>query len=184
MRTIWTSLFAGALCAVVTTSFAAPPQAPPQPPSPQRPPLDERSSREVGRMTPDGAQSFDGLFFPPFPRRSLDTDKEIAGLSPNSRPELLTWERVYTLALVRACAGSVRGADVLDPNFLAELAARHGVADFRRFRQDFLGDALARARHSVTRAATTSTCCASSRSSITLAATSYSRRIVSGSIKN
>ena len=137
MRTIWTSLFTGALCAVVTTSFAAPPQAP-QPPSPQRPPLDERSSREVGRMTPDGAQSFDGLFFPPLPPRSLDTDKEIAGLSPNSRPELLTWERVYTLALVRARAGSARGADVLDPNVLAELAARHGVADFRRFRQDFL----------------------------------------------
>ncbi len=62
-------------------------------------------------MTPDDAQSVIGLFFPQLPPRSLDSVKEIAGLSTGSRPELLTWERVYTLALVRDRAGSTRGAE-------------------------------------------------------------------------
>ena len=37
-----------------------------------------------------------------------------------------------------ARTGLTSGADVLDPKVLAELAARHGVADFSRFRHDFL----------------------------------------------
>ncbi len=129
MRTVWTSILTGALSAVVATSFAAPPQPPPQ---------DERQLKEVGRMTPAEAQPFVALFFPPLPPRSLDSVKGIAGLSTDSRPELLTWERVYTLALMRARTGPTWSADVLDPKVLAEIAARHGVADFGRFRHDFL----------------------------------------------
>ncbi len=129
MRTVQTAILTGALSALVATSFAAPPQPPP---------LGERQVKEVGRMTPDEAQPFVSLFFPTLPPRSLDSIKEIAGLSTGSRPELLTWERVYTLALVRARTGPTWSAEVLDPKALAELAARHGVADFSRFRHDFL----------------------------------------------
>jgi hypothetical protein len=69
---------------------------------------------------------------------SLDSDKEIAGLPKGSRPEVLTWERVYALALVRARAGRPKAAEVLSPASLADQAARQGVADFGRFRKDFL----------------------------------------------
>ena len=71
---------------------------------------------------------------------SIDSDKEIAGLSPGSRPELLTWERVYALAAV--CARSGRGmlADTLDPTALAARSAQDGVADFALFREEFLAE--------------------------------------------
>jgi hypothetical protein len=137
MRTVWTSILTSALCAVVATSFAAPPQ-PPRLEGAQPPPLHERQLKEVGRMTLDDAQSLVGLFFPQLPPRFLDSGKEIAGLSTGSRPELLTWERVYTLALVRARAGATRSAEVLDPKVFAEIAVRYGVAVLSRFRHDFL----------------------------------------------
>jgi hypothetical protein len=137
MRNVWTSILTIALFVIVATSLTATPQQP-RPEGAQPPPLDERQLREVGRMKPDDAESLVGLFFPQLPPRSLDWDNEIAGLSPSSRPELLTWERVYTLALVRARAGSIQSTEVLDPKVLAEMAARHGVADFSRFRHDFL----------------------------------------------
>jgi hypothetical protein len=89
-------------------------------------------------MRPDEAQSIVGLFFPKLPLLSLDSVRGIVGLSTGSRPELLTWEHVYTPALVRARTGLTSSADVLAPKVLAELAARHGVADFSRFRHDFL----------------------------------------------
>ena len=84
----------------------------------------------------DGAE-INQLLAPYFPP-SLDFDKEIAGLSKGSRPEILTWERIYALALVRA--RSVRGAfaPMLNPIALNQEAARHGVADFARFREEFL----------------------------------------------
>ncbi len=84
----------------------------------------------------DGAE-INQLLAPYFPP-SLDFDKEIAGLSKGSRPEILTWERIYALALVRA--RSVRGAfaPTLNPIALNQEAARHGVADFARFREEFL----------------------------------------------
>jgi hypothetical protein len=141
MRKIWTSILTTALSAVVTTSFAAPPQEPPSPPrqdGAQRSPLNERQLQEVGRMNPDEAHSLVALFFSGLRPRSLDSNNQIAGLPAASRPELLTWERVYALALVHARAGSTTRADVLDPKGLAELAAQHGVADFDRFRHDFL----------------------------------------------
>lgn len=69
-------------------------------------------------------------------------DGQFAGLPPKSHFEVLTWERVYTLALIhcrapqdadhRALAASI------DPTALAEQARRFGIADFERFRQDFL----------------------------------------------
>jgi RNA polymerase sigma factor (sigma-70 family) len=118
-----------AQAAVVAPSFPAPPQPPP---------LDERRLSEVGRMKPDEAESFNTIFFPKLPPLSLDWVKGIVGFSSGSRPEGLTWEHVYTPALVRARTGLTSSADVLDPKVLAELAARHGVADFSRFRHDFL----------------------------------------------
>ncbi len=115
--------------AVVAPSFPAPSQPPP---------LDERRLSELGRMKPGEAESFNTIFFPKLPPLSLDSVKGIVGLSSGSRPERLTWEHVYTPALVRARTGLTSSADVLDPKVLAELAARHGVADFSRFRHDFL----------------------------------------------
>src|SRR5262249_39372666 len=104
----------------------------------QPPPQDERRLGEVGRMKPVEADSFNTIFFPQLPPLSLDSVKGIVGLSTGSRPELLTWEHVYTPALVRARTGRTSSTDVLDPKVLAELAARQGVADFSRFRHDFL----------------------------------------------
>ena len=165
-----------AQAAVVAPSLPAPPQPPPQ---------GERQLGEVGRMKPDEAESFVSLFFPQLPPLTLDSVKGIVGLSTGSRPELLTWEHVYTPALVRARTGLTSSADVLDPKVLAELAARHGVADFSELRIDFSSlAALVREGHSATPAATTSSSCAGSRSLTTRAATSRSGRIVSGSFKN
>jgi hypothetical protein len=76
----------------------------------------------------------------PAPRLTWD-DAAFAGLPPGARPELLTWERAYTLALVRLRAprpakGQAPAAS-LDPPALARQAERLGVADFERFRKDF-----------------------------------------------
>jgi hypothetical protein len=64
-------------------------------------------------------------------------EKEIAGLSSDSRPEVLNWERIYALALVRTRSHRESSLQLLDPAALAEEAARQGVADFARFRTDF-----------------------------------------------
>jgi hypothetical protein len=137
MRTVWTSIVASALCAPVGTLFAAPLEATQQQGAqPHR--LEERQLREVGRLTLDDAESLVGFFFPKLPPRSLDQDKEIAGLPRGSRPELLTWERVYGLALVRAPGGLAHSLEVRDLKPLGEIAARQGLADFTRFRHEFL----------------------------------------------
>lgn len=66
-------------------------------------------------------------------------DREVAGLPEQVPAELLTWQRVYALALVRARAGgSPPLAGSLDPAALAEQARRLGVDDFARFRGEFL----------------------------------------------
>jgi hypothetical protein len=67
-----------------------------------------------------------------------DYDKEIAGLSRASRPELLTWERIYALALFRARSGREAFAETLDLQALAQDSQRQSVTDFARFRTDFL----------------------------------------------
>lgn len=70
-------------------------------------------------------------------------DAELAGLPPGSHPAVLTWERAYTLALIRCRAPGPAGpralAESLDPKTVAEQAGRLGVADFGRFRADFFG---------------------------------------------
>jgi hypothetical protein len=67
-----------------------------------------------------------------------DSDKVIAGLSRTSRPELLTWERIYALALVRARSGRGSFVETLDLSALTQESARLGIAEFARFRGDFL----------------------------------------------
>jgi hypothetical protein len=69
----------------------------------------------------------------PFISPSVDTDKELAGLSKQSRPEVLTWDRVYALAVVRARSRRGAYAEALVPAVLEAEAARGGVADFELF---------------------------------------------------
>jgi len=89
------------------------------------------------RTTPREGAETNPLLVPHVPT-SLDSDKEIAGLSKVSRAEVLTWERVYALALVRARSHRGAFSESLDPAALAAEAARQGVADFARFRTEFL----------------------------------------------
>jgi hypothetical protein len=61
-----------------------------------------------------------------------------AGLAPGSKPETLTWERVYTLALIRARSPRAALMERLDPQALTEQARRLGVDSFARFRDEIL----------------------------------------------
>ncbi len=67
-------------------------------------------------------------------------DKEIAGLPTGSQPEILTWDRVYTLALIRARARRGAFLPTLEPAALTEEASRQGITDFARFRTNFQSD--------------------------------------------
>jgi hypothetical protein len=67
----------------------------------------------------------------------LNVQIEIAGLPSNSKPEVLTWETAYALALVRARSGGGELLQSLEPAALSLQADRLGVADFARFRNDF-----------------------------------------------
>jgi hypothetical protein len=109
-----------AVCVIATRSSAGRPQPP---------------------LPGDGAEI--NQLLTPYVPQSLDFDKEIAGLSHGSRPEILTWDRIYALALVRA--RSIRGAFApsLDPTALDKEAARQGVGDFARFRKEFLSGRVA-----------------------------------------
>ena len=89
-------------------------------------------------------------------RPSLEVDKEIAGLSASSHPEVLNWERVYAMALVRARRGPGLRAEALDPKAIAEQATRNGFDDFGRFRKEFLAARRRAVGVSTTRAATSS----------------------------
>jgi hypothetical protein len=77
-------------------------------------------------------------FAPPSIYSSPELDKENAGLPGNSRPEILTWERVFTLALIHHRAADGRTVETLIPSELATKAKQHGIDDFARFRTDFL----------------------------------------------
>jgi hypothetical protein len=76
------------------------------------------------------------------------TDADYAGIPASSHPEVLTWERAYTLALIRhrnpQPAGGRVLAETLDPKALADQAERLGVGDFERFRKDFFSEGSAR----------------------------------------
>jgi hypothetical protein len=63
---------------------------------------------------------------------------ELAGLAPGTRAEVLTLERAYALALVKARSPKQPRAATLDLKALDEQAAHLGVANFAHFRDDFL----------------------------------------------
>ena len=75
----------------------------------------------------------------PFNRPAV-SDNESAGLPRGTQPEVLTWDRIYALALVRVRTRRGAFSPTLDPAALADEAARLGVADFARFRTDFHGN--------------------------------------------
>ncbi len=81
------------------------------------------------------AMGISGLLVPVTPPIQ---EKAVAGLSEQAPAERLTWDRVYAMALVRARSGGASDAESLDPKALADQARRHGVADFARFRKEFL----------------------------------------------
>ena len=140
MRQVWTSILTVAFSLLPTASFTAPPQAPQQE-APPLPPLDAHQVQEMGRMNVSDGDAFVGVFFPHLRSPAPAWYNEIAGLPSSSHPEVLTWERVYMLALVRARSAADKdkwNPSTLDPKVLADLAAQHGVADFARFRNDFL----------------------------------------------
>lgn len=123
MRTPSTGFLAGALSILAASLAFGQPQAPPRPEGEgDRAP----AAHELARLLHQ--------HIPP----SLEFDKEVADLSASSHPEVLTWERVYALALVRARGGPGPRAESLDPKALAEQAARDAVADFGGFRKEFL----------------------------------------------
>ena len=80
MRPVWTSILTIVTCAVPATLFAGLPRQAPRQEGAQRRPLDQRQLEEVGRMSADDSQAFIVQFFQRLRRRSLDWDKEIAGL--------------------------------------------------------------------------------------------------------
>jgi hypothetical protein len=69
---------------------------------------------------------------------SPELDKQSAGLPIESRPEVLTWERVFALALIRFRAGDGPAAETLVPSELDLKAKKSNIDDFSRFRTDFL----------------------------------------------
>ena len=123
MRTLSTGFLACAVSVLAPALAFGQPQAPPRP----------EGKRDQAPTAHELAHLLHQHVAP-----SLEVDKEIAGLSASSHPEVLTWERVYALALVRARGGPGPRALALDPKVLAEQAARDGVADFGRFRKEFL----------------------------------------------
>jgi hypothetical protein len=97
-----------------------------QPPQPQV---------AAGPVGPVEAAEVEGVTVLP-PRQTL-TENDAAGLSKATHPEILTWDRIYALALVRARTHRGAFVPLLDPAALGEEAARLGVADFAKFRTNF-----------------------------------------------
>ena len=97
-------------------------------------PAEERKHEEIRLLLADLNRPWERSFF--------DNEAQLAGLPPDSQPAILDWERAYALALIRSRAGRAaqgRGlAEALDPKALAEQAERYDVADFARFRKEFL----------------------------------------------
>jgi hypothetical protein len=123
MRTLSPGFLARAVYALAPALAFGQPQAPPRP---------------VGELDQTPKVHELARILQPRPPTSLEVDKQIAGLSASSHPEVLTWERIYALALVRARRGPGLRAEALDPKALAEQATRNGVADFGGFRKEFL----------------------------------------------
>ena len=65
-------------------------------------------------------------------------DNENAGLARDARPETLSWDRIYALAIVRARSRRGAFAPTLDPAALADEARAQGrMPTSRRFRTNF-----------------------------------------------
>jgi hypothetical protein len=121
MRSIAIGLSACAVFVIATVSVAGPPWTSPP---------------EHGEVA---ASVFDlDTLLPTVP--NSDFDNENAGLSKGIKPEVLTWDRIYALALIRARTRRGAFSATLDPAALAGEAARQGVADFARFRANFHGN--------------------------------------------
>jgi hypothetical protein len=75
---------------------------------------------------------------PVAPWSSPELDKAYAGLSKDSRPEVLVWKRVFALALNRFHAGNVPAAESLIPTERESKPKKSDVSDFDAFRTDFL----------------------------------------------
>jgi len=116
MRIVWISLLACPAMLAVATAFADSPQPPG--------PIDAAA----------------GVVLVPRVAPSADSDNEVAGLAKGSKPMLLNWERVYALALARARADRGPQSPTLDPEALAREAAKVGIADFARFKKEFVGE--------------------------------------------
>ncbi len=71
------------------------------------------------------------------PPAEPDYANENAGLARGAHPEILTWDRIYALAVIRVRSRRGAFAPALDPAALAQEAAHHGVTDFPRFRTQF-----------------------------------------------
>jgi hypothetical protein len=69
-----------------------------------------------------------------------DYDNENAGLPKGIKPKVLTWDRIYALALIRARTRRGAFSTTLDPAAVAAEALRQGIADFARFRGNFHGN--------------------------------------------
>jgi hypothetical protein len=123
MRNLLSGILACALVLVVNISFARaqPPPTPPPTPAPVGgpPAVDLKQIEEAGRLVSQDVSVSGITIVPPF-APTLDYDKEIAGLPKGSRPAVLTWERIYRLALSGA------GSD-----------HKEGVPDFALFRKAF-----------------------------------------------
>jgi hypothetical protein len=123
MRTLSTGFLACAVYVLAPSLAFGQPQAPPRPEGEKDQPP---KAHELAHLLQQHISP------------SLEVDKEIAGLSASSHPEVLTWERVYTLALARTRGGPGLRGEALDPKAIAEQAPRDGVADFGTFRNEFL----------------------------------------------
>jgi hypothetical protein len=67
----------------------------------------------------------------------------IAGLPADSKAEVLTWDRVYALALIRSRSEKKpKGAPALDTTWLDRESKRVSVADFARFRNDLRAESF------------------------------------------
>jgi hypothetical protein len=123
MRTLSTGFLACAVSILAPSLALGQPQAPPRPEGEKDQPFKAHELAHILQR-----------HVPP----SLEVDKEIAGLSASSHPEVLTWERVYALALVRTRGGPGLRGEALDPKAIAKQASRNGIADFGTFRNEFL----------------------------------------------
>ena len=134
MRTILSGLLACLCCLMATLSVYSQPEPPRPPGLPAFPGQQPVSRRAQPDRLSTGALGLPGIMVPSV-APSLDQDKDSAGLSRDSQPERLTWERVYLMTLIRDRDGRGGLLKSFDPKALAQQVSRIGVADFGRFRE-------------------------------------------------